>query len=308
MPLMTHTICERVYCASEKKLKLTVRVLQWPATRRCFMHTLVASTSVCMYTCIGRSTVLRHFLFSTILFCDMKRVSTHGASERGVLRSGSRFAARNNPYYSSYQQLIAHHRRLLDPVPAVSHRVARLFDSRAGTLIQTTVRFVFDSPLIYSTLREVFSELFREHEELSSEGFEVVVTFNAVLIDSDSSSYSLFYGQDHRAGNDAGAAPELRFGSTIIVRSMLDVGRIPSSFDSEALILSHRNAFANSNVRVHRFLNVIYLIYRYVSVDKRPRNVSSSRPREPEDVAKKTKSKSRGHRQRQQQPQNSETV
>ena len=208
-----------------------------------------------------------------------KRASAHFVSERGVLRSGSRFAARNNPYYSSLADLLSHHTRLLSPEPAVAHRIARLLDSSSGSLVQTTARFLFDSPIIYSTLREIFSELFREHEESETGGFEVVVTFNAILVDADSSSYSLFYGQDHRAGNDAGAAPELKFGSTIVVRSMLDVGRIPTVFDSEQLVRSHRNAFANSNVRIHSFLNVVYLIYKYVGTAKRVVRKSTSTSR-----------------------------
>jgi hypothetical protein len=191
--------------------------------------------------------------------------------ERGSLRSGARFAARNRPHYSSYRELISHHSRLLENEPAITHRVARIADSRSGNLIQTTVRFRFDSPLIYSTLREVFNELFREHEESSTEGFEVVVTFNAVLTDQESSTFSLFYGQDHRASNDSGAAPELSYGSTLVVRSMLDVGQIPTSFDSETLVRSHRSAFAHSNVSVHSFVNVIFLIYRYVRSDKTSR-------------------------------------
>ena len=192
--------------------------------------------------------------------------------ERGTLRSGSRYAARNLPHYTSYKELMHHHQRLLSHVPAQAQRLARIADVQGGSLSQTTVRFRFDSPLIESTLQDKFIELFQEHGENSSDGFEVVVTFNAVLTNEDASSYSMFYGLDHRATNQAGAAPELSFGSTIIVKNLLDVQNIPTYFDADELIRRHTRAFDSSNVRVHSFTNVVYIIYRFIatSVVRRP--------------------------------------
>jgi hypothetical protein len=184
--------------------------------------------------------------------------------ERGFLRSGTRFAARNNPYYFSVEELLSHHKRLLVQEPAVTTRATRIAGLNFGSLLQTTVRFRMDSSLLKSTLRTVFFDLFREHEESGTSGFEVVVTFNAILTNQDASSFSLFYGHDHRADNVAGAAPELKFGGTTIIRTLLDLDSIPTTFDSEKLIHSHRHAFENSNVRIHSFLNVVYLIYRFI--------------------------------------------
>jgi len=187
--------------------------------------------------------------------------------ERGATRSGARFAARNFAQYTSYAELMRHHERLLYVEPAVSHRTVRIADVRGGSLIQSLVRFRFDSPLIATTLADVFSDLFLEHEERVGDGYEVVVTFNAVLTNEDGSSFSLFYGVDHRAENDSGAAPELKYGPTLIVRTPLDVNRLPTVFDAESLIRSHRQAFADSNARIYSLVNVVYLIYRYVSTD-----------------------------------------
>jgi hypothetical protein len=53
-------------------------------------------------------------------------------------------------------------------------------------------------------------ELFRQHSQNSREGFEVVVTFNAVLTNQTQTSYSVFYGQDFWACNDSGATPKLK--------------------------------------------------------------------------------------------------
>ena len=189
--------------------------------------------------------------------------------ERGTLRSGERFAARNYAFYKSEKDLLAHHKRLLDPEPAITTRAARIAGLNFGSLLQTTVRFRFDSTVIRSTLRRVFFDLFREHTTREDSGFEVVVTFNAILTnqsDQNNPSFSLFYGHDHRADNISGAAPELKYGSTTLVRQLSDVDNIPVDFESDDLIRSHRRAFESSAVSIHKFVNIVYLIYRYVDV------------------------------------------
>ena len=133
-----------------------------------------------------------------------------------------------------------------------------------GSLLQTTVRFRFDSSVIRSTLRRIFFDLFREHTLGSETGFEVVVTFNAVLSHSAGPSFSLFYGHDHRASNIAGAAPELKFGATTLIKVLADVDNIPTDFDQAALLRSHQRAFESSSVSIHSFVNIVYIIYRYV--------------------------------------------
>jgi hypothetical protein len=214
--------------------------------------------------------------------------------ERGTLRSGSRFAARNLPHYTSYSELMQHHHKLLDHTPVKAQRIARIAGVRGASLSQTTVRFRFDSPLIESTLLDIFIDLFHEHEENSSDGFEVVTTFNAVLSSEDASTFSLFYGLDHRATNQSGAAPELSYGDPIIIKNILDVNKIPTYFDADELIRSHSNAFDNSNVRVHSFVNIVYLIYRFVAVNinRRPNQHGRSKRKKSTSHSKLSKSKS----------------
>jgi hypothetical protein len=138
---------------------------------------------------------------------------------------------------------------------------------------------------VKEVLRRVFFDLFREHTESGESGFEVVVTFNAILTnEATPKTYSLFYGHDHRADNVAGAAPELKSGATTIVHVLSDVDNIPSSFDQTALIDSHRRAFANSAVSIHQFVNIVYLIYRFVDVETSIFNRSRKRP-EDENVS-----------------------
>jgi hypothetical protein len=188
--------------------------------------------------------------------------------ERGNLRSGTRFAARNLNYYSSVKELLEHHKRLLNPEPAITTRATRIAGLNFGSLLQTTVRFRFNSTIIKATLRAVFFNLFREHTPNSDSGFEVVVTFNAILTSTaEQNTYSIFYGHDHRADNLSGAAPELKYGATTVVRFLADVDNIPVSFEQEALIAAHRRAFESSNVRIHEFINIVYLIYRFVDTD-----------------------------------------
>jgi hypothetical protein len=192
--------------------------------------------------------------------------------DRGTLRSGSRFAARNVSYATSVEQLMYNHKRLTSQEPAIATKAVRIAGLNLGSLLQTTVRFHFDSGIIKSTLRKVFFNLFQEHTVSPESGFEVVVTFNAIITDSTGSSYSIFYGHDHRADNISGAAPELKYGETILVKILEDVDSIPTSFDQETLIAAHRGAFQNSNVHIHSFVNIVYLIYRYIDVKSTSRN------------------------------------
>ena len=52
--------------------------------------------------------------------------------------------------------------------------------------------------------------------------------------------------------------------SSYIVRNMYDVNNIPVNIDYDALLYTHRNAFESSNVHIHSFLNVIYLVYKFI--------------------------------------------
>jgi hypothetical protein len=182
-------------------------------------------------------------------------VAADGLPERGVLRSGSRFAAQNTSYFSTLKELYAVHKRLLDNEPAVSTRIARVGESKIGSLLLTTIRFHFDYPAIAYRLRLELLELFRQHTQNNREGFEVVVTFNAVLTNQNQTSFSVFYGQDN-----SGAAPKLKHGDTVVVKTISDISKIPTSFDADSLIASHRRAFETSNVKIFKFLNIVFLV------------------------------------------------
>jgi hypothetical protein len=190
------------------------------------------------------------------------------ALERGATRSGARFDKKNKPHYSSVGELYYHHQRLRDETPAITTRAVRIAGLSSGSLEQTTVRFKFGYKNILPVLTREFLERFREHSENNKDGFEVVVTFNAILYDNDTSLYSLFYGQDHRQDNGAdGAAKELKHGNTIIIKNIVDVQKIPTVFDSDTLIAAHRSIFESSNTSIHSFINVVYLIYRFCEIN-----------------------------------------
>lgn len=183
---------------------------------------------------------------------------------RGSLRSGKRFAAKNQPYYLSVRELLAHHPRLTAQEPAVATRFLRIADNRQGSLIRTTVRFRADYSGIEHKLRQVFLDLFREHTENSSDGFEVVVTFNAILTNSARTTFSVFFGQDFSLENATGRASQLGYSDPVIVRSLPDLASVPTSIDLESVVASHRRSFENSDVQIERILNIVYLIRRFV--------------------------------------------
>ena len=180
--------------------------------------------------------------------------------ERGETRSGGRFAARNLPYFSSLRELLAHHQRLLDLGPVVSTRYARI---ARGTILQTCIRFRSDHPDIRGGLTRILTELFQELEHENrrvGEGFEVSITFNAVLSNRDSTSFSLFYGQNYGEGS-----PPSRLGFSnqpVVVRNLLHLRRIPTELNLEDLIRRFSVAFDSSDLVVARILNVVYLVHQ----------------------------------------------
>jgi len=194
-------------------------------------------------------------------------------AERGELRSGGRFAQRNLAYYSSVAELLRHHKRLVLPEPEVSSRLFRLATGGSRTrfsrcsLVQTTIRFRWDYTSILPFLRNTFLTLFREYSPSRGSGFEVVTTFNAILTDPQGKSFSLFYGHDYRAGNDVGASSHLKFGDPVVIKSLEDISLIPTRFDFEELMVRHRRSFENSGVRIHQFLNIVYLVYRFLQAE-----------------------------------------
>ena len=178
-----------------------------------------------------------------------------------ALRSGNRYQARNQPFYTSVRELLQHHQRLITENPAVTQQIAVI--ERSGTLIQTTVRFPVQSQIIQTSLRDVFIELLAQLQP--NQHYEVLITFNAILHNPTLGTYSLFYGHDFRRDNQGGRARELSFYDTsTIVQNPFDVNRIPVNIDYNRLLHEHRDVFQDSGVRIHSFINIIYLVYKYI--------------------------------------------
>ena len=91
----------------------------------------------------------------------------------------------------------------------------------------------------------------------------MITTFNAVLSNHESTTFSIFYGHDYRNESATGAHDNLSYGDPVLVSNLDDVDRIPTQFDFETLARQQRAAFENSDVRVVRFINVVYLIYQF---------------------------------------------
>ena len=180
---------------------------------------------------------------------------------RGATRSGARFTVRNQPHYSSLRQLVSHHRRLFDTRPVVTTNWAAVGSSSAGLLRQTTIRFAAGHADIAGDLRQIFLDLFRTSGV--GDGFEVITTFNVVLSNHQSTSFSVFYGHDYRQDSKTGSHEGLTHGRPVLVSGLDDVSNLPTSFDFESLSRLHRQAFQDSDVRVVKFLNIVYLVYQY---------------------------------------------
>lgn len=88
---------------------------------------------------------------------------------------------KNRVYARNINELLRRHKRLTLDRVAISTREGRIPKIPHGTLLRTVVRFHVSVQNKLSILRNLFFDLFREHSESSHEGFEVVVTFNAIL-------------------------------------------------------------------------------------------------------------------------------
>ena len=171
----------------------------------------------------------------------------------------------NVGYARSVNELMRRHPKLQAAEPAVVDKDVFKFTQgrRVGSLIQTHVRFRFDYPNVQQYLLTVFARLFGLQGN-SRDAFEVVITFNAILHCQDSGTYSMFYGTDFRENNRMGAAHELSYGDTYVIKNLQQVAsNLPVNFDMQDLIYRHRDAFPNSNVSVFQIINIIYLIYQY---------------------------------------------
>lgn len=88
---------------------------------------------------------------------------------------------RNRPYASSLKDLLRRHKRLTAVRVEISSREGKVPKIPHGSLLTTVVRMHVSVKNKSEILRDLFFDLFREHSESKEEGFEVVVTFNAVL-------------------------------------------------------------------------------------------------------------------------------
>ena len=197
--------------------------------------------------------------------------------DRGTTRSGARFSELNSGYYLSLEDCKAHHKRLFAPDPVIHTRLVPIYgQQRRGSLAQTIVRFQFGSPLILSTLYDVFSDLFQQHSENSTDGFEVLVTFNIILFSEQEKTYHVFYGL-HNARSDMRVTDRLTPYDAVVVRTLLDIPKIKTVFDVEDVLRANRDAFRDTHVMIHSFVNVVYLIHRFVSAELRPREKSEKK-------------------------------
>ena len=191
-------------------------------------------------------------------------------SGTGNLPRGERVSAaerihQNQGYAQSVKELLRRHEKLTqyEPVETIRDVIRFSQGRRTGVLTQVHLRFRFDYALIQSYLLGVFARLFALQGD-PRDAFEVIITFHAILYCSDTNTYSMFYGTDHRENNRMGAANELGYGGTYVVNNLAEVtARLPCVFEMQDLLHRHRNAFPHSNVTVFKITNIIYLIYQY---------------------------------------------
>ena len=184
---------------------------------------------------------------------------------RGERISAAERIHQNQGYAQSVKELLRRHEKLTEYEPVETVRdVIRFTQGRqTGVLTQIHLRFRFDYALIQSRLLEVFARLFALQGN-PRDAFEVIITFHAILYCSDTNTYSMFYGTDHRENNRMGAANELGYGGTYVVNNLAEVtARLPCVFEMQDLLHRHRDAFPHSNVTVFKITNIIYLIYQF---------------------------------------------
>jgi len=225
-------------------------------------------------------------------------------ADKGTTRSGVCFSDLNAGYYKLLKQCVAAHKKLFSEEPSVQTRLIPIVGQERGCLSQTIVRFPINSAQISSTLFDIFSDLFQQHRENDTDGFEVQITFNAILHSEQKNTWHVFYGLHHAQSNER-VTERFISQNVFVVKSLLDVANIKSSFDAESLLYAHRNSFADTHVRVHSFINVIYLIHRFVSSELRPRRTPAEVAAEKERKNKIKEEKRKAYLEKQTQQESS---
>lgn len=111
----------------------------------------------------------------------MSSTSTEDENQPSTSTGVRRVATTNRPYFSSVEELLFYHRRLVHSKVEVTTRESYIASLTRNTLLQTVVRMHVSVRNKKAILRSLFFDLFREHSENSTDGFEVVTTFNVIL-------------------------------------------------------------------------------------------------------------------------------
>ena len=121
------------------------------------------------------------------------RAAAAGQSRAEKQSAASHFLHTNRGYPRSVKEILRRHPKLQEYEPAEASRDVFKFvqGKRAGSLIQTHVRFRFDYAHVLKHLLSVFGRLFALQGD-SRDAFKVVITFNAILFCQDSGTYSVF--------------------------------------------------------------------------------------------------------------------
>lgn len=103
------------------------------------------------------------------------------STSRGIIERQDNSKKNNKAYAKSLKELLKRHKRLTLQRVSIRTRESKIPKLPYGTLLETVVRMHVSVKNKLTILRELFFDLFREHSESSREGYEVVITFNAVL-------------------------------------------------------------------------------------------------------------------------------
>lgn len=173
-------------------------------------------------------------------------------------RSGHVAQAQNRRSFTTRQQLITAHYRLLDPRPVLT---VNYYTLRRNVVLQAVIRMPFNYADAVRYLRLKCLELLVQRQNRMSH-LEVSITFNAILHDTSADTWNMFYGLHFQQGRGriAGIADLMHFGAPIVIANVEDLAQIPTIFNADELHEKYQRGYDSSNVHIDTFLNVVYLI------------------------------------------------
>lgn len=195
-----------------------------------------------------------------------------------MAKSEHMYSAFGRAFFPNLEQLYQSHSQLFKDdvsMKSIERPLIKSNNEPTAGLVESVLRLKFDMKNGYkAALQKAVVKLASMYT--FSTPFDVSITFNYILygetVDGEP-TFSVFFGQnvEHSSYDQ----------NTYVLRDLGDVNNIPTIFDIDNVKqILQRSHDANSNVRVYKIVNVIYIFRRYLTNYQQDRKLTKALPRQ----------------------------